>query len=107
MQDGTFGKLENLTPTVSPIIWTTVATGKEPTKHGIEGFVKPVLRRNVLRTPRAQRTAASETRIVENQSRIGIIRAINLAGTARTTLTARADELSPPRLEAWVLRRRT
>ena len=40
MEDGTFGKLDTLKPTKSPIIWTTVATGKEPTKHGIEGFIK-------------------------------------------------------------------
>ena len=28
-------------PTLSPVIWTTVATGKLPKKHGIRGFVKP------------------------------------------------------------------
>ena len=41
MREGSFGRLETLTPTESPIIWTTVATGKLPEKHGIGGFVKP------------------------------------------------------------------
>lgn len=38
MRLGTFGLLETQKPTFSPAIWTTVATGKEPTNHGILGF---------------------------------------------------------------------
>ena len=40
IENGSVGRLDTLTPTISPAIWTTVATGKEPSKHGIEGFVK-------------------------------------------------------------------
>ncbi len=36
MREGSFGRLETLVPTFSPVIWTTVATGKLPKKHGIE-----------------------------------------------------------------------
>ncbi len=36
---GHVGRLETLKPTLSPRIWTTLATGKLPEKHGIEGFV--------------------------------------------------------------------
>jgi predicted AlkP superfamily pyrophosphatase or phosphodiesterase len=39
MERGVFGKLETLSPTSSPIIWTTIATGKGPDEHGIHGFV--------------------------------------------------------------------
>jgi hypothetical protein len=39
MRRGTFGELESMRPTWSPVIWTTIATGKRPGKHGIEGFV--------------------------------------------------------------------
>jgi hypothetical protein len=39
MRRGVFGELESLKPTWSPVIWTTIATGKRPAKHGIEGFV--------------------------------------------------------------------
>lgn len=36
---GTYGLLETDRPTFSPILWTTVATGKGKRKHGIRGFV--------------------------------------------------------------------
>ena len=38
MERGTYGKLETLQPTVSPVIWTTIATGKRPEHHGILHF---------------------------------------------------------------------
>lgn len=41
MERGTFGTLKTLTPTLSPRLWTSIATGKTPKKHGIMGFIKP------------------------------------------------------------------
>lgn len=41
-RSGQAGRLETLRPTVSPAIWTTVATGVAPKTHGILGFVKRV-----------------------------------------------------------------
>ncbi len=38
MERGVFGKLETFQPTASPIIWTTIATGKLADEHGIHGF---------------------------------------------------------------------
>lgn len=35
---GSFGHLGTMTPTLSPILWTTIATGRVPEEHGIEGF---------------------------------------------------------------------
>jgi len=38
LQNGVSGKLETLSPTESPAIWTTIATGKKPGKHGVLDF---------------------------------------------------------------------
>ncbi|MBU0639747.1 MAG: alkaline phosphatase family protein [Planctomycetes bacterium] len=41
IEQGSFGLFETLRPTLSPRIWTTVATGKVPAKHGIRAFRYP------------------------------------------------------------------
>jgi hypothetical protein len=38
MERGSFGKLGTFIPTSSPIIWTTIATGKLQEEHGIRGM---------------------------------------------------------------------
>lgn len=38
-QDGAYGKLISSNPMLSPIIWTTLATGQPPAEHGIGHFV--------------------------------------------------------------------
>lgn len=38
MQSGVYGDLATFEPTVSPAIWTTVATGSTPAEHGIRHF---------------------------------------------------------------------
>ncbi len=40
MQAGSYGMLTTLTPTLSPALWTSIATGKNPDKHGIRDFLK-------------------------------------------------------------------
>ena len=39
VSEGWSGTLRSMEPTVSPAIWTTIATGKVPDQHGIHGFV--------------------------------------------------------------------
>lgn len=39
IEKGTSGPLKTLYPTFSPIIWTTIATGKDPEKHGLTSFL--------------------------------------------------------------------
>ena len=39
MKEGSFGELSTTRPTASPIIWTSIATGKTAKKHGIHGFL--------------------------------------------------------------------
>ena len=38
MRSGSAAKLKTLIPTFSPIIWTSIATGKKPIRHGIFNF---------------------------------------------------------------------
>ena len=40
MSEGTWGELRSLDVLESPVIWTSIATGKLPEKHGITGFAK-------------------------------------------------------------------
>jgi predicted AlkP superfamily phosphohydrolase/phosphomutase len=40
MTDGAYGELRVTHPTLSPIIWTSIATGVDADRHGIHGFVK-------------------------------------------------------------------
>lgn len=57
IREGVAGRLETLTPTSSPVIWTTVATGKLPAKHGILQLAKydewGEIERSYLSTDRA------------------------------------------------------
>ena len=38
---GVMGNLASLYPPLSPMVWTSIGTGKRPTKHGILGFSEP------------------------------------------------------------------
>src|SRR5215470_19233929 len=41
VNNGVMGNLATLTPILSPLLWTSIATGKRADKHGILGFVEP------------------------------------------------------------------
>jgi predicted AlkP superfamily phosphohydrolase/phosphomutase/Flp pilus assembly protein TadD len=38
-QEGAYGRLHSSPPLLSPVVWTTIATGKTPDQHGIGHFV--------------------------------------------------------------------
>ncbi|MBK8681351.1 MAG: alkaline phosphatase family protein [Bacteroidetes bacterium] len=38
---GVMGNLATLDPPLSPMLWTSIGTGKRPYKHGIHGFTEP------------------------------------------------------------------
>jgi hypothetical protein len=38
MEQGVYGRLGSIQPTLSPVIWTSLATGKPPPEHGILSF---------------------------------------------------------------------
>ena len=38
---GVYGNMSTMNPPYSPMLWTSVATGKMPDKHGVLGFIEP------------------------------------------------------------------
>ena len=40
INEGTMGNIATLKPTLSPVLWSTIATGKRADKHGILGFLE-------------------------------------------------------------------
>jgi predicted AlkP superfamily phosphohydrolase/phosphomutase/tetratricopeptide (TPR) repeat protein len=41
VERGVMGNIAAVEPILSPLIWTSIATGKRPHKHGVLGFVEP------------------------------------------------------------------
>jgi predicted AlkP superfamily phosphohydrolase/phosphomutase/tetratricopeptide (TPR) repeat protein len=41
VEHGTIGNLQTLQPVLSPLLWTSIATGKRAYQHGVHGFVEP------------------------------------------------------------------
>ena len=41
INEGVMGNLATLEPSFSPMLWTSIATGMRPHKHGVLGFVEP------------------------------------------------------------------
>lgn len=39
MSEGYSARLTTMAPALSPVVWTTIATGKRPAQHGIRGFL--------------------------------------------------------------------
>lgn len=40
IDDGVYGNMSTMNPPYSPMLWTSVATGKTPDKHGVLGFIE-------------------------------------------------------------------
>ena len=40
IDNGVYGNMSTMNPPYSPMLWSTVATGKTPDKHGILGFIE-------------------------------------------------------------------
>jgi len=41
IESGVMGNIATLQPALSPMLWTSIATGKRPYKHGVHGFSEP------------------------------------------------------------------
>src|SRR5215472_4656502 len=41
VEQGSSGQIATLHPPLSPMLWTSIATGKRPFKHGVLGFTEP------------------------------------------------------------------
>ncbi len=42
VDNGSMGQIATLHPPLSPMLWTSIATGKRPFRHGIHGFTEPM-----------------------------------------------------------------
>jgi len=49
VENGVMGNIATLDPPMSPILWTSIATGKRGDKHGILGFVEPDVENGCLK----------------------------------------------------------
>ena len=49
IDNGVYGNMSTMNPPFSPMLWTTVATGKTPDKHGIHGFIEVMPDRKGIR----------------------------------------------------------
>jgi predicted AlkP superfamily phosphohydrolase/phosphomutase/tetratricopeptide (TPR) repeat protein len=49
IEGGVMGNLATLAPMLSPILWTSIATGKRAHAHGVRGFVEPLPDRSGVR----------------------------------------------------------
>ena len=99
MARGNFGELETFVPTISPVIWTTIATGKVREKHGIRHFVKFRGKQASLFDSRDRKTKAIWNILSDNGKRVNSIgwwmtwpvEAINGVMVAQTNTTAQLD----------------
>ena len=58
MVNGVFGNLTTIDPNQSPIIWTSMATGKVKKKHGIDRFVTEIEGKQIPLTSNLRKTKA-------------------------------------------------
>ncbi|MDB6069092.1 MAG: type phosphodiesterase/nucleotide pyrophosphatase [Verrucomicrobiales bacterium] len=63
IEKGARGNLASLESMLSPIVWTSIATGKLPHKHGILGFVEPVPLIDLPTFPAGIRPVGSTSRL--------------------------------------------
>lgn len=70
---GATGILRSAPPLLSPAIWTTIATGKERSEHGISRFVGEVNGKQVPITSNMRRVKAIWNILGENHKTVGII----------------------------------
>lgn len=105
MERGSYGLLETLEPTLSPVVWTSIATGKTPDQHGITHFVRDLasleLLTNADRRTKALWNVASEHGLV-----VGVIgwwltypvEPVNGLMVAQTNTLERPGEAAPSRV---------
>jgi predicted AlkP superfamily phosphohydrolase/phosphomutase len=72
--EGATGVLQSMDPSASPIIWTSIGTGKTPGKHGIRSFVTTTpTGKTVPVTSTMRRTKAVWNILSENDVTVGVI----------------------------------
>jgi tetratricopeptide (TPR) repeat protein len=72
-QRGAYGPLQSAEPMLSPILWTTIATGKTPDQHGIGHFVAVNAGGQLPVTSRMRKVKALWNILSENRRRVGVV----------------------------------
>ncbi|MFC7356776.1 alkaline phosphatase family protein [Jejudonia soesokkakensis] len=68
INEGVYGNMSTMNPPYSPMLWSSVATGKTPDKHGILGFVEVTPNQKALRPVTANsRKSRAIWNILHNQ----------------------------------------
>jgi predicted AlkP superfamily phosphohydrolase/phosphomutase/tetratricopeptide (TPR) repeat protein len=68
IKNGVYGNMSTMNPPYSPMLWTSVATGKTPDKHGVMGFIEVVPGEQKLRPVTAHsRKVKAVWNILHNQ----------------------------------------
>jgi predicted AlkP superfamily phosphohydrolase/phosphomutase len=74
LEEGTWGEVHSLDVLESPVIWTSIGTGKVPEKHGVLGFVKHGDRHEQTPVTRNVRRVKTVWEILgENGASVGVI----------------------------------
>ncbi len=68
MENGAYGSLQSYHPLLSPLIWTTIATGRPPDEHGINRFLGGDLDGNPIAVPSSDRKCAALWNIASEQN---------------------------------------
>jgi len=75
MERGVFGELETDRPTLSPILWTSIATGKSRAAHGVTGFTSRLAETEAVRLTNSldRRTKAVWNILSDYERRVAVI----------------------------------
>lgn len=68
IDNGVYGNMSTLNPPYSPMLWTTVATGKTPDKHGVLGFIEVAPQDKLRPVTANSRNARALWNILHNQN---------------------------------------
>jgi predicted AlkP superfamily phosphohydrolase/phosphomutase len=74
-ENGAYGRIISINPTASPILWTSMATGKKQKDHGILGFQieDPQTGRMIVANNSHRKTKAIWNILSENKLKVGLI----------------------------------
>jgi tetratricopeptide (TPR) repeat protein len=72
-RDGAHGALASLQPTLSPVVWTTIATGMPPQRHGILDFVTDTPSGRVPVTSRMRQADAVWDLLSGQGEKVGVV----------------------------------
>jgi predicted AlkP superfamily phosphohydrolase/phosphomutase len=102
---GSWGPLATLKPTLSPALWTTMATGCRPERHGIEDFSLPRLRGVDEPLPRLQPVRGLPVdRLPDALKRIGQVVDAPISSVARRVIALwnlATSQGSPMNVVTW------